>query len=42
MFSGVTFAGRFLDGEVDRECGCSAVNPFEVVWNVWIRECECE
>ena len=26
------FTGRFRDGEVSRECRCSAVNSFEVVW----------
>ena len=31
MFSGATFAGRFRDGEVDRESGRSTVSPFEVV-----------
>jgi hypothetical protein len=42
MFSGGIFAGRFRDGEVGRECGCSTVNPFDVVWYVCVLECECE
>ena len=32
MVSGGMFTGRFRDGEGDRDCGCSAVNPFNVVW----------
>ena len=40
MFSGGTFAGRFRDGEVGRECGCSAVNPFDVVWYRCVCECD--
>lgn len=31
MLSGGIFAGRFHDGEVDRECGYSVVNPFDTV-----------
>ena len=31
MVSGCIITGRFHDGEVDRECGCSAINPFDVI-----------
>jgi len=38
MFIGGTFVGRFRDGEVERECGCATVNPFDFVWYVCVLE----